>query len=84
MSVVPLFIFLVSGIICMGSSAFYHLVKDHSHNAQRIFAKVDCAGISIMIAGGTTPPIYYSFMCNEMQGKLSGANLELGESSTLG
>jgi adiponectin receptor len=70
MSVVPLFIFLVGGIICMGSSAFYHLVKDHSHTAQRYFSKVDYAGISIMIAGSTTPPIYYSFMCKEMEGKL--------------
>jgi adiponectin receptor len=73
---VPLFIFLVSGIICMGSSAFYHLVKDHSHSAQRYFSKVDYAGISIMIAGSSTPPIYYSFMCNEMQCKQKGANLE--------
>ncbi len=52
-------------IICMGASATFHLFKEHSHKSHKLLAKVDYAGISIMIAGSSTPPYYYSFFCEE-------------------
>ena len=65
----PLFLFMVCAIICMGSSALYHLLKDHSYQFQKKFVKIDYAGISVMIAGCNTSPIYYSFFCDEMHCK---------------
>jgi len=59
------------GIICLGSSAFFHLFKDHSPLYMTTLARMDYAGISFMIAGSNTPPIFYSFYCSEMHRKLS-------------
>lgn len=67
--IVPLFIHMACAIICMGASATFHLLKEHSHKMHKSLAKVDYAGISIMIAGSSTPPFYYSFFCEEMQCK---------------
>ena len=65
----PLFIHMVCAIICLGSSAVYHLFKDHSEMVHKTLVRVDYAGISIMIAGSNTPPLFYSFFCQEMDGK---------------
>ena len=67
--IVPLFIHMACAIICMGASTTFHLLKDHSHKMSSSLAKVDYAGISIMIAGSSTPPYYYSFFCEEMHCK---------------
>jgi len=61
---------MICGIICLGSSALFHLFKDHSALYSKTLARVDYAGISFMIAGSNTPPIYYSFYCSEMHRKL--------------
>jgi len=68
--IVPLFIHMVCAIICMGSSAVFHLFSAHSEIAHKTLARLDYAGISIMIAGSNTPPIYYSFYCEEMHRKV--------------
>ena len=49
----------------MISSAIFHLFKDISANSHKLLAKFDYAGISFMIAGSCTPPVYYSFICEE-------------------
>jgi len=67
---VPLFVHLVCGIICLGSSASFHLLKDHSSHYHSTLARMDYAGISFMIAGSNTPPIYYSFYCEDMRCKI--------------
>lgn len=69
-SIVPLFIHMICAICCLGSSAVYHLFKDHSELAHKTLVRADYAGISIMIAGSNTPPIFYSFFCQEMHGKV--------------
>ncbi len=61
---------MACAIICMGASSTFHLLKEHSHKAHKTLAKADYAGISIMIAGSSTPPFYYSFFCEEMQCKV--------------
>lgn len=59
----PLFIFLTSAIICLGSSAIFHWFSAHSAKTNDILARLDYAGISILIAGSCYPPYYYFFYC---------------------
>jgi Haemolysin-III related len=51
LAIVPLFIHMLCAVICLGSSAVYHLFKDHSELVHRSLIRLDYAGISIMIAG---------------------------------
>ena len=59
----PLFVFLASAIICLGSSAIFHWFSAHSEKTNDILARLDYAGISILIAGSCYPPYYYFFYC---------------------
>jgi adiponectin receptor len=59
----PLFIFLSSAIICLGSSAVFHWFSAHSQKVNEMLARLDYAGISILIAGSCYPPYYYFFYC---------------------
>ncbi len=59
----PLFVFLTSAIICLGSSAIFHWFSAHSPKINDILARLDYAGISILIAGSCFPPYYYFFYC---------------------
>ena len=47
-------------------SAIYHLFKDIDCKTHKNLAKFDYVGIVIMIAGSSTPPIYYCFYCEEL------------------
>jgi predicted membrane channel-forming protein YqfA (hemolysin III family) len=62
---VPLFIHLMSAICCLGCSSLYHLFKDMHEECNHTLARLDYCGISILIAGSSTSPIYYSFFCEE-------------------
>ncbi len=59
----PLFVFLSSAIVCLGSSALFHWFSAHSSKTNEILARLDYAGISILIAGSCYPPYYYFFYC---------------------
>jgi len=59
----PLFVFLSCAIICLGSSAAFHWFSAHSQKTNEILARLDYAGISILIAGSCYPPYYYFFYC---------------------
>ena len=61
----PLFVFLISAIICLGFSATFHLFYVHSCDVSYFLGKMDYAGISLLIAGSCYPPYYYLFFCNE-------------------
>ena len=61
----PLFIMLISSIICLTFSSVYHLLRDISNNYHKILSKFDYAGISILIAGSCYPPYYYFFYCSQ-------------------
>eukprot|EP00347_Sterkiella_histriomuscorum_P005178 403357598 len=61
----PLFIHLFSAILCMTFSATFHLFTAHSHDVNNFLSRLDYCGISILIAGSNTPPLYYSFFCQE-------------------
>lgn len=64
-SIWPLVIFLFSAIICLGLSSCFHLFKDQSRRANKVLAKLDYAGISILVAGSFYPAIYYPFYCHQ-------------------
>lgn len=63
----PLIVNYIGAICCFGFSTFYHLYCSHSKKIMTVFVKFDYAGICLMIAGSSTPPIYYAFSCPELR-----------------
>lgn len=59
----PLFIFLVSAILCLFFSALYHLMSCVSPIYHEILSRFDYGGISLLITGSCFPPYYYYFYC---------------------
>ena len=55
--------FFVSVITCLGISAVYHLISNHSPEVARLGNQLDYIGIVILIAGSFVPSIYYGFYC---------------------
>lgn len=55
----PLAVFLVTAMMCLGFSSTYHLLHAVSDDWARRFQALDYAGIVLLIAGSTTPIIYY-------------------------
>lgn len=62
---VPLYIHMMSGIICLSLSSFFHLFCSCSEHANNYFSRLDYGGISFLIAGSCMPPYFYSFYCEE-------------------
>ena len=60
----PLLVHFSCAIFCFGMSAIYHLFNSHSKEMMSFWIRFDYAGICLMIAGSSTPPIYYSFGCD--------------------
>jgi adiponectin receptor len=60
----PIFVFMVSAVICLTCSAMFHLLFVHSRPAYFFLSRLDYAGITILIAGSFYPMIYYSFYCH--------------------
>ena len=61
----PMFVMLVSAIICLGCSTCFHLLSAHSKKWHDLLNRLDYAGISILIAGSCYPPYYYFFYCKK-------------------
>ena len=61
----PLIVHFVCAIFCFSMSSIYHLFKDGSKEMMTFFVRFDYAGICFMIAGSATPPVYYSFACEQ-------------------
>jgi adiponectin receptor len=59
----PLFVHMISACICLGFSAFFHLFYVYSDTMSTWTAKLDYAGIIILIFGSTMPPINYYLSC---------------------
>lgn len=59
----PIFVFLISAILCLLFSAFFHLFYSMSKKACDKMICLDYAGISLLISGSTFPPLVYSFYC---------------------
>ena len=60
----PLIIFLISAILCLSFSSFFHLVGNISPQVHRILSRFDYGGISLLITGSCYPPYFYFFYCD--------------------
>mmetsp|Transcript_26001 Transcript_26001/g.46012 ORF Transcript_26001/g.46012 Transcript_26001/m.46012 type:complete len:377 (-) Transcript_26001:6656-7786(-) len=62
----PMVVFILSATFCLGCSVICHLFSAHSANVCSMVARLDYAGISILIAGSYYPVIFYIFYCQPM------------------
>jgi len=56
--------FFAGAIFCLGMSATYHTISNHSEAVNKFGNKLDYLGIILMIWGGFIPSIYYGFGCH--------------------
>ena len=57
----PLFIIIISAILCLSFSSCFHLIKAMSSIHNDILNRFDYGGISLLISGSCFPPYYYFF-----------------------
>ena len=69
----PLFINMASAAICMGFSALFHLFFVYSPNVSSFLARLDYAGITILIFGSAMPSTNYLYACSEVACKILGS-----------
>ncbi|KAI7835048.1 HlyIII-domain-containing protein [Kickxella alabastrina] len=62
--ITTMYIFLLSAIGCMATSAIYHTVTCHSHSVQRAYNRCDYVGIVFLIVGSCVPVFCYMFYCH--------------------
>lgn len=55
--------FFTGAILCLGMSATYHALSDHSQTVAKWGNKLDYTGIVALIVGSYVPPMYYGFFC---------------------
>lgn len=63
--VYPLAVFAASALICLGTSATFHLLHVVDRKTFELLARADYVGIAILIAGSLWPPVIYAFPCPE-------------------
>jgi len=59
----PILVFLLSAIFCLAGSTLFHLFYCLSPTVNKIFLRLDYAGICILIYGSGFPPVVYGFYC---------------------
>lgn len=80
--------FFLGAVLCLGISAAYHLMSDHSPAVSRLGNQLDYVGIVALITGSFVPSVYYGFYCNTRLQLLywtmvSPACLVIGKSSSM-
>lgn len=67
----PIFVFLSTALFCLLSSSIFHLVYPMSASTFITYKEIytitnrfDYAGINVLIAGSSFPPVYYGMYCN--------------------
>jgi predicted membrane channel-forming protein YqfA (hemolysin III family) len=61
----PLLVAILSGVVVCVFSTISHSFGCIDEQKDKLFLTLDLAGICIMIAGSSTPPLYYGFYCEE-------------------
>ena len=56
--------FFGGAILCLGMSATFHTLVDHSEAVAKWGNKLDYTGIVALIVGSYVPALYYGFFCN--------------------
>ena len=62
--IVAMSCFFLGVAFCLGMSATFHTVSNHSPTVAKFWNQMDYAGISLLIAGSFIPSIYYGFWCD--------------------
>ncbi|KIW99347.1 uncharacterized protein Z518_11335 [Rhinocladiella mackenziei CBS 650.93] len=62
--VIAMSCFFGGAAFCLGTSAAFHAMSNHSPRVARMWNQLDYAGISLLIAGSFIPSVYYGFWCN--------------------
>ncbi len=55
--------FFLGAASCLGMSATYHTISNHSPRVNTIGNKLDYVGIVFLITGSFVPSVYYGFYC---------------------
>ncbi|KAH7248270.1 mPR-like GPCR protein [Fusarium solani] len=55
--------FIGGAVLCLGMSATFHAVLNHSQEVARWGNKLDYTGIVVLIVGSFVPALYYGFFC---------------------
>ncbi|KFA65934.1 hypothetical protein S40285_02394 [Stachybotrys chlorohalonatus IBT 40285] len=65
--------FFAGAVLCLGMSATFHALQNHSEAVMRWGNKLDYTGIIALIVGSYVPALYYGFFCRSdlMTGYLS-------------
>jgi len=56
--------FFLGALLCLGMSAIYHTITNHSPQVCRFGNALDYLGIVCLIAGSFVPAVYYGFYCD--------------------
>ena len=62
--------FFLGAILCLGMSATYHAISNHSPQVNRFGNQLDYVGIIALITGSFVPSVYYGFYCDAVLQKL--------------
>jgi adiponectin receptor len=69
--------FFAGAALCMGMSATYHTLSNHSPQTAKFWNQLDYAGIACLIAGSFVPSVYYGFFCDPFKQRLYWAMVGL-------
>jgi adiponectin receptor len=61
----PVLVFLSSALTCLMCSVVFHLFWVVDEKTYKLLARLDYAGIAVLIAGSTCPIIMYGFECDK-------------------
>lgn len=56
--------FFLGAVFCLGISAAYHLISNHSPAVNSLGNQLDYVGIVALITGSFVPSVYYGFYCS--------------------
>lgn len=56
--------FFLSTLVCLGTSATFHTVLNHSRKVKRFGHALDYLGIVCLITGSFVPNVYYGYYCD--------------------
>ncbi|KAH7035240.1 hemolysin-III related-domain-containing protein [Microdochium trichocladiopsis] len=56
--------FFTGAVLCLGMSATYHTISNHSQDVAKWGNKLDYSGIVLLIVGSYVPALYYGLFCH--------------------
>ena len=62
--------FFLGAVICLGISATFHTITNHSPEVSRFGNQLDYVGIVALITGSFVPSVYYGFYCEPFLQKM--------------